>query len=200
MQKEVAKKLASLFFPLNQGRILEVGCGSGFLTEWIQRTYPKHSYLGVDLSPGMIAYCKGRYQGAFAVADIETFSFELPISAIFSSMTLQWLENPDAFIARALEKAPLFYAYPTKLSFSSPLEIATNPLPAKELTPGADSYLWTDRYSSKWEYLLAYKKMGVHAGKHSASLSYLRKLKKESQNLQEPFYVTTEIAYGVLER
>lgn len=44
-------------------RVLELGCGSGYCTQWIGKTYPKCELLAVDISPGMIEKAKRRLAG-----------------------------------------------------------------------------------------------------------------------------------------
>jgi len=73
-------------------RILDVGCGTGQLTEIIH-----HSgaiVTGVDASPEMIERAKENYNDIeFFVTDATDFSFDSTFDAVFSNATLHWINK-----------------------------------------------------------------------------------------------------------
>ena len=78
-QRIMAKTLmACLPETLGEGPILDVGCGTGLLTEYLLQKYSDRSLLGIDIAPGMIAHCETHFTGnpnaGFAVADGEKFT------------------------------------------------------------------------------------------------------------------------------
>ena len=55
------------------GRVLELGCGAGRLTGYLSEI--ASSTHGLDISPAMVAYCRGRYPRAtFGVGDLRDVS------------------------------------------------------------------------------------------------------------------------------
>lgn len=77
--------------------ILDLGCGTGFFTQQLQKKFPRSQIIGLDLAEGMLAYTpkKGwlsigslpRYLCADAEAlPLKSEAFDL----IFSNLTVQW--------------------------------------------------------------------------------------------------------------
>lgn len=87
----------------NSGRkfkqILEIGCGTGFLTEMLAEEYPQALILATDLAPEMIEVAKaklGRFKNVvYSIADgenpgmVENNSFDL----VASNMVFQWFND-----------------------------------------------------------------------------------------------------------
>ncbi|MFC4077594.1 malonyl-ACP O-methyltransferase BioC [Salinithrix halophila] len=97
-------------------RILEIGCGTGFLTEALRRMFASAELLAVDMAPGMVEAARarvGEYSGVtFLVGDAEEVnwaekgSFDL----IISNATVQWFARPETtlrHLAEALEPGGL---------------------------------------------------------------------------------------------
>lgn len=89
------------------GRILEFGCGTGFLTETLLKRYKTNSVLGIDIAPGMIELCTNKFHGIsnciFAEADIEEVEFDEKFPLITSSATIQWCTNPSGLFKKLKE-------------------------------------------------------------------------------------------------
>jgi trans-aconitate 2-methyltransferase len=82
-------------------RILDVGCGDGFLTEQMaQRSHA--DVLGVDASPAMIARAADRTTERlhFAEADATTMEFASAFDLVVSLNTLHWVLDLNAAFAR----------------------------------------------------------------------------------------------------
>ena len=74
--------------------ILEVGCGSGFLTEELSRLFPNSSIDALDLSDEMISEAKKQVPSPnidWFVADIMSFNPKKRYDLISSSSTFQWI-------------------------------------------------------------------------------------------------------------
>lgn len=78
-------------------QILDLGCGTGQLTERIQGRGAVAT--GIDASPDMIKAAQEKYPDVhFEVADGTNFHFDKQFDAVFSNATLHWILNPDAAI------------------------------------------------------------------------------------------------------
>ena len=85
-------------------RILEFGCGTGFLTEHLSRDFPNSAILATDLAPTMLARARSRFHGqkniAFKVMDGERPDATGPFDLIASSLCFQWFENRSKGLER----------------------------------------------------------------------------------------------------
>lgn len=89
------------------GRLLEIGCGSGFLTEKLAEIFRDWTGTINDLSPSwqpIVEPILNERKWSFEVGDAECFPFSGKFDLIVSSNTIQWFDDPSEFIARALEQ------------------------------------------------------------------------------------------------
>lgn len=108
VQREVAEALADRIaaLPLPAApRVLEFGCGTGFLTEALIARGIGGIWQVTDLAPAMVERCKARVgEGAgrrFAVLDGEYGTPEgAPFDLVCSSLALQWFDDGPAALAR----------------------------------------------------------------------------------------------------
>lgn len=77
--------------------ILDVGCGTGFLSKELSRLYPSARIIGLDISPGMLACAQEELAEvknvSFILGDAREFLSHEKFDLIVSSSSLQWL-NP----------------------------------------------------------------------------------------------------------
>ncbi len=120
--------------------ILEIGCGTGFLSEQLLGSYgDRHRLYFTDLAPQMVQACQQRLKapqfsalgpnGAAPVfqvremdgADLDPAQTESRFSLIASSFALQWFENPevilDQWLGCLVPGGWLAIAFPTCHSF-----------------------------------------------------------------------------------
>ncbi|MES0856239.1 malonyl-ACP O-methyltransferase BioC [Geobacillus sp. G4] len=102
VQKTMADLLA-VHIGIRPHNILEVGCGTGYLTEKLCRMFPHARMTAVDIAPGMIAVAKERLSGedvTWICADIEDMTWDERYDLIISNATFQWLNDAVRTIAR----------------------------------------------------------------------------------------------------
>jgi trans-aconitate 2-methyltransferase len=97
--------LLELLAPKPGERVLDLGCGTGHLTNRIAETGAE--VVGLDNAPAMIEQARRNYPGLqFEVGDGANFAFPEPFDAVFSNAALHWMKPPErvaACIARALK-------------------------------------------------------------------------------------------------
>lgn len=112
IQKQVAQQLAEAvqsFSVPPSPRVLEIGCGTGFLAEALSKSIVGADWLMTDIAPAMVDTARARFGGRsgfrFAVIDGEHPRFdapEAPFDLICSNLALQWFEDLDAGLDRLM--------------------------------------------------------------------------------------------------
>ena len=91
------EEVIELLAPQPREYILDLGCGTGQLTDKIAATGAK--VIGIDRSEKMITKARRNYpQLNFVVADATNFTIEQPLDAVFSNAVLHWIKQPEAVI------------------------------------------------------------------------------------------------------
>ena len=96
---EYGENLIKLLNPQEDELILDLGCGTGQLTNEISKSGA--TVIGIDASENMINAAKEKYDKIdFYVKDAANFQFEEPFDAIFSNAVLHWvLESEKSVIS-----------------------------------------------------------------------------------------------------
>ncbi|WP_025716182.1 malonyl-ACP O-methyltransferase BioC [Paenibacillus sp. 1-18] len=119
VQRTMADKLSEFLIQQtnaedpNKRSMLEIGCGTGILTEILVNRWPHSSITALDIAPAMILAAEQRVLGAanpggsndrpssdihFLLADVEIWAANTPASSfdlIVSSACFQWLSQPQ---------------------------------------------------------------------------------------------------------
>lgn len=91
---QYGEDVLSLLEPKAGESILDLGCGSGFLTNEIRKYSAK--VLGVDSSAEMIEKARNNYpETEFKVINATDLSFNASFNAIFSNAVLHWIKAED---------------------------------------------------------------------------------------------------------
>lgn len=76
--------------------ILEIGCGTGYLTSALAEIFPSAHITAVDIAPGMISEVKSKFISNsinFICADIEEIELNDAYDIIISNATFQWFNH-----------------------------------------------------------------------------------------------------------
>ena len=95
---DYGRSLVDLLAPKSGERILDLGCGTGTLTQQISESGA--TVTGVDSSTEMIGQARQNYPKLdFRLGDIRSFHDSEPFDAVFSNAVLHWVQPPlDAIL------------------------------------------------------------------------------------------------------
>lgn len=105
VQRTVAEKLAASMLPSEEiDSVLEIGCGTGFLTELLKRRFPRALIYAVDIARPMIDSARERIGECgrirWHVADARQFRADREFPLIVSSSALHWMPPASETIKR----------------------------------------------------------------------------------------------------
>lgn len=90
-------EIVTLLDPQKDETILDLGCGTGELTEKIATLCKE--VVGVDNSPEMIRAARNKYQAiSFHHLDAKAFDLGVTFDAVFSNAVLHWITDPEIVI------------------------------------------------------------------------------------------------------
>ncbi|MCW2240455.1 dethiobiotin synthase [Azospirillum canadense] len=101
----LAERIATLPLP-RRPRVLEIGCGTGFLSRALRARLGPADWLFTDLSAAMVARARAAFgedpDARFLVMDGETPCAAPPggFDLVCSSLAVQWFQDPGAALAR----------------------------------------------------------------------------------------------------
>lgn len=110
IQKQMAEKLINLITSSevqNIGEILEIGCGTGLLTELVVKNIPFSNYTALDIVSECENFIKNIDENIeFISNDIEKYisTTNKTFDLIISNASLQWIENLPDFINKLTDK------------------------------------------------------------------------------------------------
>src|SRR5690242_2796609 len=94
--------VVQLLAPQNGERILDVGCGTGYLTHLIAQAGAR--VIGIDKSASMIHRAQAVYPDLdLRVMSATDFHFDTPFDAVFSNAVLHWVLEKEAAVDRMAE-------------------------------------------------------------------------------------------------
>lgn len=116
LQRLVADRLFDLYAQKLAGRVMDLGCGTGYVTGKLLAQTAISKITAVDIAPGMLALSRQRYgeQVDWLLADAQSMGVATDShAAIISSLAIQWCADLPALfsnMARVLEPGGEFVA------------------------------------------------------------------------------------------
>jgi len=215
LQKESAQKLCG-FLPENTPlNILEIGCGTGFLTEELQKKYPQAQILGIDISKQMVTACRQKFTGYvnlnFETDDGEYFESDKKFDLIVSNLAVQWFGKPVTGLKHLTkflnDNGILFYTTIGKESFSEwrtilqDLEFPSGLIDSPDYSGIFLEDKKTVSYKNALDFLKSFKKIGAHQPKENYTPLSTKQLKKACDTYDAAYQgkITWHILYGALD-
>ena len=144
---QLGQGILELLKPQAGEHILDVGCGTGQLTNEIASSGA--TVVGIDASPEMIGQARQNYPKLrFVLGDAAAMQFESEFGAVFSNAALHWMLDPAAVaqsMIRALKPGGRLVAeFGGKGNIKQIVEswhaILPGPIPAKHYFPSIPEY------------------------------------------------------------
>ena len=82
---------------INPRRVLEVGCGSGYLSRSLSKVLVDAEILGIDLSESMVAFARQKEGGNLRFEGMDFFDVEGPFDLVVSIHAFEEMEPVSAF-------------------------------------------------------------------------------------------------------
>lgn len=182
--QKLAERLVTLALP-PRPRVLEIGCGTGHLTELLAQHLPGARILATDIAPAMVHACRARLGGnpriGFAVMDGRHPAAAGPFDLVCGNLVAQWFDDlPTALAGLSALLAPggvLLLSLPGSATFvewraahaAHGLKSGTRILPSREaclaaLPPGdnrIETERWRDTHAHGIDFLRALRAIGA---------------------------------------
>ena len=180
IQKRMAEKLIKMLSSNYEcSEVLEIGCGTGLLTELAVNNISFQKYTAIDIVPECEEYIKSvNADIEFISGDIEAYIVsEKKYDLIISNASLQWINNLPDFINRLTEKLndggillfssfgmenfrEIFYVTGKSLSYLSKKEYEKH---LEKFNPIIDEEVWVMAFKTPKEILKHIQNTGVNA-------------------------------------
>jgi malonyl-CoA O-methyltransferase len=216
IQPEIAARLAGRISHLSAKNVLEIGCGTGLLSQHLRRCFP------TDIAPSMVDITRDRFQQNHHVMvklmDGEALDTTDQFDLIASSMTLHWFGHFKQSLQQIIDKlAPggqFVFAMLGKNSLQEWRDVFCDAeiLAPTPTFPDVDKLaqhfpelkieveISKQRYLNCHEFLTTLKTIGAHAAhaKHTVlTSSMLRRMMRRFDTISpNGVYVSYEVVYG----
>ena len=204
LQKDCAQTLMELLEiqhpALPSGRLLEIGCGTGFMTQKLIRKFPDRSLIVTDLAEEMLQFCRSHLEIPAAQKPLIQFQqqdgeaiLSGSYALIVSSFVIQWFQNPVQSLLNLVDalqpSGVLLISFPTAQSFPEwrqicqtlDLPFTANPLPDSQPIAAALAQVTQQHqvltqeiplhFSNAAEFLRSFKAIGANFSQTGKQLS-----------------------------
>lgn len=207
LQQSIAQKLATYIQADDPRRILEIGCGTGFLTQALRDKYPDARIDVTDIAPEMIAFTKAKFVADplmdFFIMDGEATPNNKDYDLIVTSMTVQWFENPGESLVNLSKIAPVYYATLGPDNFAQwretleALSLSYGGRIVKPLPGTFEEEFPKQSYENAKDFLKSVKEIGAHTANTSYKELNAGQLRKAMTHFDNHFdHITWHIVYG----
>lgn len=217
VQVKVANSLAARIASQSFHRILEIGCGTGFLSQHLLTKFPSANIILSDIAPRMIEKIKKKFSETNVCAiceDAETYVSEHAYDLIASSMTFQWfIEHTNSLnniYHNLAQQGHLNFAMLGENSLKEWREIIDLKkiqLPEMHFIPltqikklfptiRLEKEVIVQEYDSLNHFLFSLKKLGATAVKENYIPTTAGKMRALLQEFSSPLKMSYEIIYG----
>ena len=107
-----------LYFLKNKiNSILDVGCGTGFIYEWIKKNYARCSYLGVDIDKNAIKHAKKKYNDKIFKC-LNFFSIKKKFDLILLFQLFYQFKNYKNVISKLYQLSNNYISFDARVKFN----------------------------------------------------------------------------------
>jgi len=110
LQREVADRLLGHldFSKIKPQRVLDIGCGTGYLTRLLRKRYKRAHLTAVDIAHGMVLAAQDKHprrmpwkaRTSFALGDAVNLPFaDASFDLVCSSLAMQWVSEPQRMLS-----------------------------------------------------------------------------------------------------
>jgi malonyl-CoA O-methyltransferase len=215
VQAHVADSLGRDLPCLENAAILEIGCGTGFLTAHLAKKYAGHQLHITDVSPCMLEQAKSRFSGMstrFFILDAEKEQTGETYDLIAASMVCQWFEDLGGGLNNLKSMLKPGGAFHFTLPGPDCFKEWRSTLDQLGLPSGMPNFSYSEGvyreekikkgYQDSGNFLSSLKNMGASCGRKNYTPLTFPQIRKacaafDSQNFK---YVTWDILYGCITR
>lgn len=206
IQAIVAEVLLARIGDIAPRSILDIGCGTGLLTELLRKRWPEAQITAVDAAPAMLDVARAKLLSVrFLQGDAARLPLAEKFDLVISSMVLHWLK-PDVLAHwkdLVAADGALHAAFPVRGSLrewtdhceSHGVQDGLWSFPDPAAFDGGVVVPHAISYPSARAFLLAMKKTGAASGDASKPAMAAGTLRRLLRTAPQPFSATFQIAY-----
>lgn len=192
--------------------ILDIGSGTGLLSEALHRLWPHATLTALDASPSMLRTAQRKLPALTAIAgDAAAIDIHQKFDAIFSSMALHWLPDPRQALLNwrswLQPEGKLYLAFPIEGSFhewrslcrqnnvTDGLQHFPTAAFSADLAARTDIFDRATSYPSAEEFIRALKATGAATARSGSTPLSIPQLRKVLNASPRPMTATYRLAF-----
>ncbi|MEO5377543.1 MAG: methyltransferase domain-containing protein [Magnetococcus sp. DMHC-6] len=207
-------------------RVLELGCGSGFLSQSLLQNWPEGSFLITDVAAPMVERCRqnltcSRQNRQFVVMDCEDHALRPGYDLITASLAFQWLQDFPKTLRGLLDllapggilgfstlalgtfmewqQACARHGVPAGTPDYPPVEFFQHFWPVEGQCE-IETEWYFDSYTSGISFLRHLKQIGAHSPKENYASVTAGQLRRVLRDLTTTFTIRYHVVYSFLQK